>query len=285
MKIISGYRDDETLRESFCRLSEKTFGLDFENWYKWGFWSDKYNPYSVIVEGQVASNVSVNRMDFTIDEQTRRYIQFGTVMTDDQHRGRGYAAMLLEKAIEDNPECAGYYLYANDQAVGFYEKMGFVKVPEYTYHLEDLQESSIKLERLPMENAMDWKRMLEIRSRLKPMGRAVMDNEGLLMFYLTYFMSECVYYSEELGILVIASFEDGILTLFDVYSKNDLTPAKAAALLPFDIQKVEFGFIPNDVAGLVRKLKVQENTTFMVKGERILEDMIKLGMLPELSHA
>ena len=51
--IQKHYRDDPALRRSFNDLAGKTFGLDFENWYQNGFWGDAYDPYSVVVDGQV----------------------------------------------------------------------------------------------------------------------------------------------------------------------------------------------------------------------------------------
>ena len=61
--IECNYRDNDVLRASFNELAEKVFGLNFEGWYQHGFWKDNYNPYSVVVDGKVVSNVSVNRCD------------------------------------------------------------------------------------------------------------------------------------------------------------------------------------------------------------------------------
>ena len=61
MEIIKDYRDHMGLRHSFNELAGRTFGLDFENWYQNGFWGDAYNPYSVVENGRVVANVSVNR--------------------------------------------------------------------------------------------------------------------------------------------------------------------------------------------------------------------------------
>ena len=43
--IEKNYRNNDALRASFNRLAEKTFGLNFENWYQNGFWQDNYIPY------------------------------------------------------------------------------------------------------------------------------------------------------------------------------------------------------------------------------------------------
>ena len=40
MRIIKHYREDAALRKSFNELAEATFGLNFENWYRMGYWTE-----------------------------------------------------------------------------------------------------------------------------------------------------------------------------------------------------------------------------------------------------
>lgn len=78
LKIVKHYRENHTFRDSFNALAEQTFGLNFENWYRNGFWTDNYDPYSVVIDGEVAANVSVNRTDMVIGGARKRLIQLGT---------------------------------------------------------------------------------------------------------------------------------------------------------------------------------------------------------------
>lgn len=61
--LVKDYCGDDDLRRSFNNLAEETFGLNFENWYKSGYWGKQYIPYSVVSGGEIVSNVSVNRID------------------------------------------------------------------------------------------------------------------------------------------------------------------------------------------------------------------------------
>ena len=65
-KIIKNYRDNEQLRHSFNELAMKTFDIDFEDWYQNGYWTDRYNPHSIVIDGKVVANVSVNTTVFEI---------------------------------------------------------------------------------------------------------------------------------------------------------------------------------------------------------------------------
>ena len=96
MNIIHGYRDDKALRDSFNQLAEQTFGLNFEGWYQNGFWKENYDPHSIIIDGEVASNVSVNRTDLMIGGRRCRILQLGTVMTAEHSRGKGYGRAIME---------------------------------------------------------------------------------------------------------------------------------------------------------------------------------------------
>lgn len=44
LEIVKNYRDNAVLRQSFDGLAGRTFGLTFEDWYRNGYWSDKYIP-------------------------------------------------------------------------------------------------------------------------------------------------------------------------------------------------------------------------------------------------
>ena len=97
MKIEFNYRENEDLRRSFNELAEKVFGLNFENWYQNGFWKDNYIPYSVIEDGKVVSNVSVNACNMNYGGRIVKLIQLGTIMTDPDYRDRKEQLDVMEK--------------------------------------------------------------------------------------------------------------------------------------------------------------------------------------------
>lgn len=68
------YRDNDELRHSFNELATETFGINFEHWYQNGFWKEKYNPYSIVIDSTVISNISVNLIDCQLNGQVRHYI-------------------------------------------------------------------------------------------------------------------------------------------------------------------------------------------------------------------
>ena len=140
--IEKNYRNNDALRASFNRLAEKTFGLNFENWYRNGFWKDNYIPYSVVLDGEVVSNVSVNACNMNYKGKIVKLIQLGTIMTDEDYRGNGYARALMEEVIKDyDGQVDGIYLFANESVLEFYPKFGFREAKEYQFTKDGKEET------------------------------------------------------------------------------------------------------------------------------------------------
>ena len=129
MRLIRDYMQDAAARAALGALTQAAFGFDFEAWAARGFCAHgAYVPYSFEEDGRILSNVSVNRMEFCLNGEKRRWLQLGTVATREDMRGRGLARRLVEIALADSMDgCDGVYLFANPEAAGFYEKCGFTR--------------------------------------------------------------------------------------------------------------------------------------------------------------
>ena len=99
--FATDYKHDQDLRKSFNKLTEATFSFSLENWYQNGFWADKYIPYSLLHHNDVISNVSVNVMEFVVDNEQKTAIQIGTVMTDEKYRHRGLNKFIMSQVINE----------------------------------------------------------------------------------------------------------------------------------------------------------------------------------------
>ncbi|MBO5624000.1 MAG: GNAT family N-acetyltransferase, partial [Butyrivibrio sp.] len=157
--IEKNYRNNDALRASFNRLAEKTFGLNFENWYRNGFWKDNYIPYSVVIDGEVVSNVSVNACNMNYKGKLVKLIQLGTIMTDDDHRGNGYARVLMEEVLKDyDGKVDGIYLFANDSVLEFYPKFGFREAKEYQFTKDVTISGECTAQNVPLRDKIDFDR-------------------------------------------------------------------------------------------------------------------------------
>ncbi len=285
LSIEKNYRDNEALRASFNRLAEKTFGLNFENWYQNGFWKDNYIPYSVVIDGEVVSNVSVNACNMNYKGKLAKLIQLGTIMTDEDHRGKGYARALMEEIMKDyEGKADGIYLFANDSVLEFYPKFGFKEAKEYQYAKEVTIPNECKAEMVPLKDKKDFDRIVEILDKTAQNAQLYMvGNTGLYMFYLSQFMTENLFYIADCKSYAIAETEDDTLILHTIIGEGALDEVITA--FGSQIKKVVLMFTPKDVSGFEKGELHEEDTTFFVKGRFFEESSNDQFMMQAITHA
>ena len=285
MHIEKNYRENEALRESFNKLAERVFGFNFENWYQNGFWKDNYIPYSVIIDGKVAANVSVNACCMNYKGALVNLIQLGTIMTDPDYRGRGFARVLMEEVLKDyEGKTDGIYLFANDSVLGFYPRFGFREAKEYQYTKEVELTGECKAVQVPMKDKADFDRMVEILSARSQNAQMYMvGNTGLYMFYLSQFMAENVFYIAGCDSYAIAELEGDTLILHAILG-NGMTDEIAAAF-GSEVKKVVLCFTPKDTQGYEKSELHEADTTFFVKGRFFEESKGDEYMMQAITHA
>lgn|SRR5574344_1048327 len=286
IEIRKNYRDDKQLRDSFNELSEKTFGLSFENWYQNGYWKDNYNPYSVIVDGKVVANVSVNRINTMMSGEKKYFIQLGTVMTDEEYRGRGFIREILKEIDQDYADqCDGMYLFANDSVLDFYPKFGYHKATEYQYSKEVSNSGTRTVQKVPMDNKKDWDKIKAVIDKSQAFyGFDMVDNSDLDMFYLSQFMKDNVYYIEALDAYVVAEEEDELF-IHAIFAEKKVSIEDVIKAFGSETKKVIFGFVPDQKEHYECNILQEEDTTLFVKGAGFENFSDEHIMFMTLSHA
>lgn len=62
-EMISDYKDNKMYCDSFNKFVESIFDINFEEWFRSGFWNDKYVCYFYIDNNEVILNVFINKMN------------------------------------------------------------------------------------------------------------------------------------------------------------------------------------------------------------------------------
>lgn len=293
-EIRKSYQQDEILRKSFNELGKETFGLNFEDWYKNGYWTDKYNPYSIVIENKVVANVSVNKMEFVANGKNKKYLQLGTVMTDKKYRNMGFIKTIMQEIEKDYYEgVEGSYLFANDSVLEFYPKFGYRKSREYQYSKEISNKSKgtcmvreKQIRSIQMNNKEDWALLEKAIENAADNGAFEMKhNTELIMFYVTQFMQNNVYYLESESAYIIAEINGNELFLHNIFSEKVVDVDAIAEAFGESINKVILGFTPLSNQGYQVEKLCKENTTLFVKGKGFdLFEQTKC-IFPTLSHA
>ena len=287
--LISDYKDNEKYRQGLNKLTTKTFGFDFEDWYQAGYWKGRYIPYSLLQEDELVANVSVNTLDYLVDGERKAYLQIGTVMTEERYRGKGLSRVLMENILKEYEGFELIYLYANDSVVEFYPRFGFVSAKEYLhsklFHKEGKQ---VPYRKLDMSTSEDRELILRLVTNTIPVSRiSMLDNPGLPMFYLTKFMRENIYYFEELQLAAVAELEEDTIYLMDLFAIKEFKLEEViCSLMDREKMKAVLGFTPKDTEGFACEPITEEDSTFYVKSTTIdYSDILGQGRFPILSHA
>lgn len=279
-------KENRTLRKSFSALAEKTFGISFEEWYRNGYWGDNYLPYCFSEGGRVISAAAANIMTLSLDGECRKYIQIGTVMTDEAYRGRGLSRRLLNEIICDWKEnCSGIYLFANSSVLDFYPRFGFAPEEEFVYSTSTAPLSG-DFRRMDMLSAADRGILRDCYARSNPFSALGFKNSfGLLMFYCSSFLKNCVYYSERFNAAAIAEYEGRSLICHDIFGGEKAKLKDILnALADETSERAVLGFAPKSPQGFDITSLESDDYLFVLKGGNNPLCGRRLR-LPSLSHA
>lgn len=287
-RMTNNVRDDKTLRDGFNQLTRDVYGFDFEKWFDGGWWSDTYLPYLLLDGDRVVANVSVNIMDFNLSGEPTWPIQIGTVMTHPEYRHKGLSSALMSQVIDEwNDQCDGIYLFANNEALGFYSKMGFVRGEEVQFARRCPTPNEMEKQKLNMDSATDRNRLLQLYRKSNPFSACSMEhNEGLLMFYCADPLKDSVYYLPQLDAAAVVLYKKSYMVLADVFCDRhvSLEEVLGALALP-DTKTVLFGFAPQDVDSCRAAPLRMDDTTLLILSEKENLFSGRDIMLPILSHA
>ncbi len=287
--FLIGYQKDQERRAAFDILVKKIFGISFEDWYKAGYWNEKYIPYTLFDGDKAVANVSVNIMDFDNCGNPKHYIQIGTVLTDKEYRNKKLSRFLMEKVLDEwNKNCDFIYLYANKSALEMYPKFGFHKVKEYEY-LKIISKkiyTSENFEKLDMDEKSNRDLLHNYAKNTVAFSKlSLKENADLVMFYCISFLKNCVYYINSLDTIVIATYEENQLHLWDVFAKIKVELDQIInALLNPKIDQIILGFTPLDCINYKVREISGDDALFILQEKTNIFDDYKI-MFPLLSHA
>lgn len=286
-KFVIGNGEDDKFRRSFNALTEKTFGFNFERWYKDGYWKNQYIPHSLLDGDEVISNVSVNIMDFEVLGKKKRYIQLGTVMTDEAYRNQGLLRVIMEKVLVEWKDKGDLiYLFANDSVLDFYPKFGFAKLEQYQCaKLTSKVDKSGNVKKLDMDKECDRALVYDKANTAASLSKiSMLGNPELIIFYCTMFMRDNIYYIRDYDAVVIADFDQDTIEVLDVFCQEEVPIDMIFSYLSNEkIKRVKLFFTPKETDSYIVTPLKSDGTLFAL-GEDIKLLSENQFMFPELSH-
>ena len=265
------------------QLAEQTFGIRLEDW------GEDYRPYILFDGERAAANVSVNRMNFYLHGQERRYIQLGTIMTHPDYRGRGLSRWLMERVLREWGEiCHALYLFANDSVLDFYPRFGFHKREEIQF-FRKIPPGSGRARRLNPDNPEDWQFVRQCSHRGNPFSALALKwGDTLLEFHCRWPEApyrERLYYLENQNAVAVADYQGGTLELLEVFGgEGELLPLVQRLATP-ETRTVVLGFAPDLAEEWNQEPLREEDTTLFVWTGGMDPFLGETLRFPALSHA
>ena len=131
--LRTAYWQDLPARRAFQDFIRDIFGLDFTRWDKAGYWDDDYSPYSFFRDDRVVASLCIYDMPARVNGEACKVAQVSGVGTLAEYRKQGLNRRLHEIALPKAlAEHRFVFLYADDDAVPFYQQRGFRPMPAYS---------------------------------------------------------------------------------------------------------------------------------------------------------
>ncbi len=255
--LATAYWNDPRSKAAFCELARDCFGLDFSAFDAAGYWDDAYRPFTFFdSEGRALANVCAYSMDLVVAGRPVRAVQLSTVATRPEFRRQGLARVLVDRAV-DWARASGHeftYLFANNDALGFYSALGFRPLAE--------RSTTLLLDRVPtlrsgarildLSAAADRDLLFSLATNRTPVSAELGAHNGrLLMFHALGSHRSGTVHIPSMDTVVLLSRSGGTLTLFDVVARR--LPS-LADLLPYigaeTDREIEFRFMPEGLGDL-----------------------------------
>lgn len=273
--LVRNFQDKKQLRDSFNFLASETFGLSFEKWYQYGYWTKAYQPYSLVLNNQIVANASVNFIDVIMDKKLYHAAQIGTVMTHSSHRNKGLAKELLTTVINEIENQVDFiYLFANKSVINFYPKFNFKQLPQYLFSLtfQPIEPIQYSYRKLNMNEARDRNILLGIAQERVPNSKvfSTFGTENLILFYGMYVFSDCIYYFDKKNLIIISKQIGNQLQIYDVISKQPIDNMKSiiSSLVNENVTEIIFHFTPDRTDQMSHLLTQDEDTIMFVRTKK-----------------
>jgi len=219
LELRTRYWDDRDSRGAFKAFVRGVFGLDFSEWETAGYWDPAFTPFSFFEGERVVASICIYLLDAVVEDQATRFAQISTVATAPAWRRQGLNRQLTEIGLEwARGKHEGVFLFADDEAVPYYERCGFAPLREYVEVVDPVpvrhRPGMIKLD---PGDPVDRARIHAFAERRCPVStRFSVGNARLLMFHALYPLRDHVYEVPDLDCLVFFHRQDTCLRLYDV---------------------------------------------------------------------
>jgi GNAT superfamily N-acetyltransferase len=271
-QYVYDYKYNDKLRLSFNELAKSTFGIDFESWYRLGFWDDRYICHSFEDNGRIVANISASMMDIVLYGKKIKAIQIGTVMTHPGYRRKGLAGMLMEIVIREyEDKCGSMFLFGLNELHDFYTRFGYAPVNETRFYTNVLPacDFSCITRKLSMSDKDDASIITKLFSGKVPVSDAFRaeNDDSIFRWHCLNDLRNDIYFIQDPDTVVICRADGNVLDIFDVVSHDVPDIRRIIGIFGANnICETIFHYTPGLVNVTIKeKLVTDEDYTFFIR--------------------
>jgi GNAT superfamily N-acetyltransferase len=250
MRLINIRHTDREWHDAFLRYVPKVFpSASFRRWYELGAWDESYQTFSIVEDGEVIANASVQRMHLVLGGRRLRGWQLGAVGTLPAHRGRGLQRELIPRIIELTAPDDLVFLFANHTVTQFYPRFGFGPLTERWFRAEfPFAPSAERAQTLRLDRDKDRALLARVAAQALPVtARFGAEDYGtVLLWYWANFYADNFHYLADQDAIVVSEEEEGLLRVVDVLAAGRVDLRRCLPRIAnAPVSRVEFGFTPD----------------------------------------
>jgi ribosomal protein S18 acetylase RimI-like enzyme len=267
----TNYFDDPLAKASFERYAKKIFGLDFGRWKARGLWDNQYKPFSAFIEGECIASICVYPSEMRVDGVKRRGAQLLTVGTLPEYRLMGIQKEIWKRVYAwIKRECDFAFLFTDESAVGFYERLGLRRQPEYFETVRcphPVTQAKLRFKKLNLKQDSEYATLIRLaKEREMVSNRIGFFNPNLLLFMFLYLFQSWSYYFEDIDTVIVVEETKDRLRIHDIVAKRMPKLSDIEIFLAqFKKEEIDFLFCTDrlDVDRPSKKKKVKDSLLFV----------------------
>jgi GNAT superfamily N-acetyltransferase len=260
------YFDDPIALAAFEEYAKTIFGVDFERWRDKGLWDPEYVAFSAFDDARCVASICVYPSDIVFNGHTTRWAQLLTVGTLPEYRRKGIQRELWIRASAwVNKRWDMVFLFTDDEAAGFYEKLGLKRQVEHfdvTRNLTGALSDDPDIRKLDLDNEDDYAIVRRLAFEREPVSNVLgFHCPRLLLFMFLYAFQDCTYYIEHLDTIAVVEQTESSIRIHDVVATTmPLEKDLEAALGTFKAEEVHWLFCTDRLMlSPLRKERVTED--------------------------
>jgi GNAT superfamily N-acetyltransferase len=280
MFIFENYRNDPNLINKYFDFIGQVFqGISFNQWYKKGFWTEQYIPFSIMESDKIISNVSAAFLNIIIQDKLYKAVQLGAVGTLPEYRNRGLSAYLMNYVIDKYKESVDFFfLYANETVLKFYPQFGFRELKEKIFIQEsEIPRSDYCAVKLNITKDKDYQLIFNLIKERKNLTRisGAEDYSYITMWHIFNTYPENLYYIGEEDVLIIKDEKNNILNIREIIFREafNLKKTLSGIMESPEIEYIHYHFPPDQIGYHYDKI-INETSHLFILGKLELNNQL-----------